>query len=92
MATSYSQLGILAADRGDAVAEILGWHARALGIRLRMGVPEAMNNLRRLAVWRRELGNASFAEVLDQVTDDTELTEVLPGLLDQLDAAEDKAP
>jgi tetratricopeptide (TPR) repeat protein len=92
MASSWSQLGILATDRGDPVAEIVDWHVRALWIRLRIGVPEAAIDLRKLAFWRRELGAKPFAALLAKITDDTELIEAIPGLLDQQDAAEYKAP
>jgi len=49
MATSYSQFGSLVAKRGGPVAEIVAWHIRALAIRLRIRVPQAVNNLRQPA-------------------------------------------
>jgi Tetratricopeptide repeat len=88
IATSYSQIGSLVAERGGPVAEIVSWHIRALAIRLRIGVPQAVNNLRRLLPYRRELGAEPFAALLAQITDDAELVEAIPGLLDQVDAAE----
>ena len=88
MATSYSQIGSLVAERGGPVAEIVAWRIRALAIRLRIGVPQAVNNLRQLLPYRRELGAEPFAALLAQITDDVELAEAIPGLLDQVDAAE----
>ena len=88
MATSYSQLGSLVAERGGPVADIVAWHIRALAIHLRIGVPQAVNNLRQLLPYRRELGAEPFAALLAQITDDAELVEAIPGLLDQVDASE----
>ena len=88
MATSYSQFGSLVAERGGPVADIVAWHIRALAIRLRIGVPQAVNDLRQLLPYRRELGAEPFAALLAQITDDAELVEAIPGLLDQVDAAE----
>ena len=88
MATSYSQFGSLVAERGGPVADIVAWHIRALAIRLRIGAPQAVNNLRQLLPYRRELGAEPFAALLAQITDDVELVEAIPGLLDQVDAAE----
>jgi len=76
------------AERGGPSAEIVAWHVRALAIRLRVGVPQAVNNLRQLLPYRRELGAESFAALLAQISEDVELVEAIPGLLDQVDAAE----
>ena len=48
MATSYSQLGILEADRGGPATAVIAWHVKALAIRLQLGVPQAVIDLRRL--------------------------------------------
>ena len=88
MATCYSQFGSLVAERGGPVTDIVTWHIRALAIRLRIGAPQAFNNLRQLLRYRREMGAEPFAALLAQITDDAELVEVIPGLLDQVDAAE----
>ena len=87
MAASYSQIGSLVAERSGPVAEIVTWHTRALEIRLRIGAPQAVNNLRQLLPYRRELGAESFAALLARITDDVELVEAIPSLLDQIDAA-----
>ena len=89
MATSYSQLGNLGADRGGPAAAVITWHVRALAIRLQLGVPQAVNNLRRLAACRRELGAEPFTGLLAQAAGDTELAETITSLLDQVDAAGD---
>ena len=89
MATSYGRFGILDADRHAPAAAVIAWHVKALAIRLRLGVPQAANNLRRLAAYRRELGAEPFAGLLAQATDDTELAETITSLLDQVDAADD---
>jgi hypothetical protein len=88
MATMYSQLGNLEKDRGGPVTTAITWHAKALGIRLRLGVPQAWNNLRRLAAYRSEFGTAPFASVLAQAAGDTGPAEAITSLLDQLDEAD----
>jgi tetratricopeptide (TPR) repeat protein len=45
MALSYHQLAALAQDRGEPVAGAIALHLRALTIRLRLGMPRAVNNL-----------------------------------------------
>ena len=89
MATSYSQLANLGADRGGPAAAVIAWHVRALAIRLQLGIPQAMNNLRRLAGCRRELGAEPFVGLLAQAAGDTELAETITSLLDQVDATDD---
>ena len=89
MATTYSQLGILETDRSAPVSTAIAWHVKALGIRLRLGIPQAWNNLRRLAAYRSEIGTGPFASVLAQAADDTGLAEAITSLLDQLDKADD---
>jgi len=89
MATSYSQLGILGADRDGPTAAVIAWHVKALAIRLRLGVPQAVIDLRRLAACRRELGAEPFTGQLAQAAGDTELADTITSLLDQADAAGD---
>ena len=89
MATSYSQLGILENERGGPATAAVTWHVKALAIRLRLGVPQAVNNLRRLAAYRRELGPEPFTGLLAQAAGDTDLAETITSLLDQVDAADD---
>ena len=62
---------------------------KALAIRLRLGLPQAMNELRRLAAHRRELGPQPFTGLLAQTASETRLTETITSLLDQVDAAND---
>ena len=61
----------------------------ALAIRLPLGVPQARNNLRRLAAYRRELGAGPFTSVLTQAAGGTDLAETITSLLDQLDKTGD---
>ncbi len=89
MATSYSQLGNLEADRGGPAAAVIAWHVKALAIRLQLGVPQAMIDLRRLAACRRELATEPFTGLLAQAAGDTELAEAITSLLDQVDATGD---
>jgi hypothetical protein len=56
MATTYSQLGSLEAERGGDAGLAISWQLKALTFRLRVGAPQGMNNLRRLAAYRGELG------------------------------------
>jgi tetratricopeptide (TPR) repeat protein len=89
MATTYTQLGILEAEQPDgSAAAAVGWHVKALVIRLHLGAPQAANNLRRLAALRSNLGLKRFTSLLSQAIGDTKLAEAITSLLDQLDAAE----
>ena len=92
MATSYSQLGDLEAERGGPTAAAVAWQVKALLIRLRLRVPQAVINLRRLAAHRRELGPEPFTSLLIQTVDDTHLAEMITSLLDQVNAADDGTP
>ena len=65
---------------------------KALAIRLRLGIPQAMNDLRCLAAHRRELGAEPFTGLLAQAADDTHLTETITSLLDQVDATDNGTP
>jgi len=59
---------------------------RALVIRLRLRVPQAVNNLRRLAAYRSELSPDQFSGMLAQATVGTPLSaETIMSLLGQLD-------
>jgi len=60
---------------------------KALVIRLRLGVPQAVIDLRRLAGHRRELGPQRFTGLLSEATGDAGLTDAITALLDRLDAA-----
>ena len=87
MAASISQLGILEAERGAPPAAVIIRHVRALAIRLRLGIPQAMIDLRRLAACRDDLGQEQFTALLTQATGDTGQAQTIMSLLDQLDAA-----
>ena len=84
-ATSYHQLGLLEKERGGPATSAVMWHVRAVGIRLRLGTPRAVNDLRSLAAYRRELGAKPFASILAQAANDGDLAETITSLLDQLD-------
>ncbi len=86
MATTYSQLGNLEADRGGSAGRAIGWQVQALVIWLRLGDPQAANNLRRLAAYRSELSPERFGGLLAQAVGDTGRSETITSLLDQLDA------
>ena len=87
-AASYGQLGILEKERGGSITAAVTWHVRALAIRLHLGVPEALIDLRRLAAYRLESGAGSFTSVLTQAANDTSLVQTITSLLDQLDKAD----
>jgi tetratricopeptide (TPR) repeat protein len=89
IADSYNRLGNLDMERGGSVAAAVTWHVRALAIRLSIGVPQAGNNLRRLAAQRRELGAEAFTRLLTQAAGDADLTETITSLLDQVDRTDD---
>ena len=84
MATTYSQLGILEADRGGRAGQAISWPAQALVIRLRLGVPQAVIDLRRLAAYHDDLGPERFGGLLAQAAGDS-LAETIMSLLGQLD-------
>jgi tetratricopeptide (TPR) repeat protein len=89
MATSYSQLGNLELERGGSTTTTIALHVRALVIRLRLGIPQARNNLLRLSALRRELGVGPFTSVLSATVGDTEAAEAITSLLDQWDNTDD---
>ena len=89
-ATSYGRLGILEKERGGSIAAAVTWHVKALAIRLHLGVPEAMINLRHLAAYCLEIGAGSFTSILTQAADDTDLVQTITSLLDQLDETDGK--
>ena len=88
-ANTYSQLGILEIDRGGSTATAVGWHIRALVIRLHLSDPKARIDLRRLCALRRELGVGPFVGLLAEAVGDTEVAEAIISLLDQWDSAND---
>jgi hypothetical protein len=88
MANTYSQLGILEAERGGSAGPTIGWHMKALAIRLRLDVPLAANDVRRLVALRRQAGLERFADLLAQAAGDTGLGETITSLLGQLDPAD----
>jgi tetratricopeptide (TPR) repeat protein len=90
MAISYSNLGTLEAERGGRTNSVVSWDLKALAIRLRLGVPEAIINLRRLAACRRELGLEPFTTLLAQAVDNSKLVETITSLLDELDMREER--
>jgi len=87
MAASISQLGILDTERGAPPAAVITRHVTALAIRLRLGVPQAIVDLRRLAACRDDLGPEQFTALLTQATGDTGQAQTIMSLLDRLDAA-----
>jgi TPR repeat protein len=68
IALTYSQLGIVEAERGGPQAAVIAWHVKALAIRLRLDIPQAVIDLRRLAEVRRELGPERFTSLLAETT------------------------
>ena len=80
-------MGILEAERGGPATTAIACHVKALAIRLRLGDPQAANDLRYLTVYRRELGAERFASLLSQANSDAGLAEAITSVLDQVDAA-----
>jgi hypothetical protein len=87
MATSYSQLGILEAERGGDAGVSASWHVQALAIRLGLGVPQAAIDLRRLATHRAALSAGSFTRMLTEAAG-ADGAQTIASLLDQLEAAD----
>ena len=76
-------LGVLEAEKPDGtIAAVIGWEARALAIRLRLRLPQAAYNLRRLNALRGQLGAERFTSLLAEVTGDSELAEAIISVLD----------
>ena len=88
-ASSYSQLGNLEKDRGGPAAAAITWHVKALAIRLRLGSPQAENDLRRLAAYRSGTGPGPFTSILAHAAGSPDLAEAITALLDQLDKTDD---
>jgi hypothetical protein len=86
MGSTYSQLGILEAERSQ-VGRSIACHVTALAIRLRLRVPQVGNDLLRLAAHRAELGPGRFAELVAQTADPEDAKEII-SLIDQLEAAD----
>jgi hypothetical protein len=91
MATSYHQLGNLEADRNGPATAVIAWHVKALTIRLQLGIPQAIYDMRRLSAHRHEIGGESFTRSLLQATGDADLAKTITSLLDQADSADDGA-
>jgi tetratricopeptide (TPR) repeat protein len=85
MAIIYRALSRLETERGGSAAgaDAIALLARALVIRLRIDVPEAIGDLRSLAAWRRILGVAEFTRLLTAA--DPDLADTITPRLDQLD-------
>lgn len=75
MAISWSQLGILATER-QRYADAVVWHIRGLLVRLSLQVPQAANNVRKLAALRGQMGNDAFVDTASAVLDHAQLTQV----------------
>ena len=85
IATSYAALGNLSWERSLS-DKAIAWHVRALGIRLGIGAPQVLNNLRALSEYRDQLGTKQFQGILAQVAG-AETAEAVVGYLGQLEAA-----
>ena len=85
VAASCHNFGILETERGGSITDAVTWHVRAIAIRLRLGAPQAPDDLRCLAAHRRELGTGPFAHLLTETADNTGLADTITALLDQVD-------
>lgn len=72
---------------GGETATAIAWHVRALAIRLVIGVPETVNDLRFLNRYRRGLGSGQFTSLLNSTTAGSGLADAITRLLDQMDRA-----
>ena len=88
MATSYSNIANLEKERVGPIDTGVTFQVKALTIRLRLGVPQSVNNLRSLSAYRRELGVEAFTRLLVQAADNADLAETITSLLDQVDKTE----
>ena len=79
IATSYSAFGDLSFASG-AVEAAVGWHAKALVLRLRLQAPEAQHNLQRLNDAREKLDVRTFAAVLDNAFGAEEVSTIFAAL------------
>jgi tetratricopeptide (TPR) repeat protein len=90
MATTISQLGVLATERG-APEEAVPLNLRGLDIHLEIGSPEARIDLHWLGRQRELLGASRFAGLLAQHLDEESAAAVL-SMLDQPPPPADRAP
>jgi tetratricopeptide (TPR) repeat protein len=84
VATTYSQMAFLEAERGGSAEQAITWNVQALGIRLRLRLPQAVINLHRLTGYRDQLGSERFGSLLAQATGDADQAEMILSVLTQL--------
>jgi len=82
MATSWSMLGSLAAERRQ-YAEATIWHIHALLMRLHLQVLQVAYDIRALAALRVRTGSDAFVAAASTVVDDIQLAKI-QAVLDSL--------
>ena len=87
-AMTCTALGILMAKGRNNPALAIAWHSKALELRLSLGIPNAIFDLRPLASYRVDFGAERFSDLLAQATSDAELIQAITAGIDQLEAAE----
>lgn len=87
MAASTSQLGVLAADRGQ-IEQAIGLHGRALRIRAGIGIPDAEFDVRELLELRPRVTGEVFLRALAAVAGDDQAGEIVR-ILDAAAEADD---
>jgi hypothetical protein len=88
LASGYSQMGTLEAERGGDLQQGITWHLKALAIRLQLRSPQALINLRALAAHRTSLGTELFDRQLNQAAGGSGPAETITALIDQVQAAD----
>ena len=87
---THRQIGVL--PRAIAADQLIALHMRALAIRLRLGIPQAVIDLRSLATYRRELGHGTFGHLISSTGSDPELISALGQLLESRSFAQRTGP
>ncbi len=90
MASTISQLGVLATKRG-APEDAVPLNLRSLALRLEIGAPEARIDLHWLGRQRQLLGASRFAELLARHLDEESAANVL-SMLDRQSSSADPSP
>ena len=79
IATTISQLGFLATERGE-LEKAIGLHGRALAIRARMGIPEVQINRGKLLELRPRVDDAAFTRALAAAVGEDTASEIVRAL------------
>jgi tetratricopeptide (TPR) repeat protein len=90
-ASRYTHLGVLSAQEGRPPGEVIGWHVKALKIRLVKRLPGTEYDLRRLAACQVDLGEEKFGRLLAKAAGKPQLAREIKSLIDTIGDAGQEA-